>query len=573
MHVFVLLSCLALAVSEQAVDDDWRDPYDMLNYDPTSQTMRNPAESTNYPNVPTKRRGHMEDSQGLSECNQHLEDLQKQIKDQQKKMTLLAQQPTCNPVFKRFLSRLVKEIERVGLPTDSTDIIYNAQVKVSKQTLSEIRALLDGEESWRTGALDNAISQILTDLRPHDPEAWKWRFEDTFGVELDLVLKAALCVLVIVAIICTELWSTISWFVQFRRLFAVCFIISCVWNWCYLYKIAFAEHQKNLVMMDDVNQKCTGVRKIDWSDSLKEWFRRTWTLQDDPCKLYYEVLIVNPILLVPPTKPIAVTITTLITEPLEYFGQGISKFLRALLKDLPFHLQIPVLLTIVLSILIVMYSSVNAAFQHGITAPFRGRRRDPQLDPPPERYVPRIEGGGDAQFYGPPQPHRGYDEDGGGDRCRNPIRQRPVERVREQRQKITVQSLGNMDHNRDEMDADVNGTRPDSEQSTHRSKVESESEGNVSMEQAEVNTTRPKMKQTLDKKHADVSRKVTEVGAQTNTAAKRGASTSESPQIKEDVRREDCTKKDQSPKVELQSITRIESIGHPVQETLPEAAP
>lgn len=36
--------------------------------------------------------------------------------------------------------------------------------------------------------------------------------------------------------------------------------------------------------------------------SLLEWFRSTWTLQDDPCKKYYEVLMVNPILLVPPTK-------------------------------------------------------------------------------------------------------------------------------------------------------------------------------------------------------------------------------------------------------------------------------
>lgn len=35
---------------------------------------------------------------------------------------------------------------------------------------------------------------------------------------------------------------------------------------------------------------------------LAEWFRSTLTLQDDPCKKYYEVLFVNPLLLVPPTK-------------------------------------------------------------------------------------------------------------------------------------------------------------------------------------------------------------------------------------------------------------------------------
>lgn len=56
----------------------------------------------------------------------------------------------------------------------------------------EIQTLLEGEESWRTGALDNAISQILVDLKPHDYEAWKWRFEDTFHIELDTVLKVLL---------------------------------------------------------------------------------------------------------------------------------------------------------------------------------------------------------------------------------------------------------------------------------------------------------------------------------------------------------------------------------------------
>lgn len=35
---------------------------------------------------------------------------------------------------------------------------------------------------------------------------------------------------------------------------------------------------------------------------LVEWYRSTWTLQDDPCQKYYELLMVNPLLLVPPTK-------------------------------------------------------------------------------------------------------------------------------------------------------------------------------------------------------------------------------------------------------------------------------
>lgn len=33
-----------------------------------------------------------------------------------------------------------------------------------------------------------------------------------------------------------------------------------------------------------------------------EWLRSKWTFQDDPCQKYYETLLVNPVLLVPPTK-------------------------------------------------------------------------------------------------------------------------------------------------------------------------------------------------------------------------------------------------------------------------------
>uniref|UniRef100_A0A3Q0S402 Chloride channel CLIC-like protein 1 n=1 Tax=Amphilophus citrinellus TaxID=61819 RepID=A0A3Q0S402_AMPCI len=190
MLLIVLLCTLSLTTMGQEVENEWLDPYDMLNYDPITQTMKKPAE-----------------------------------------------QPTCSPVFKRFLSRLLKEMQRVGVPSDSTDVFYDAKVKLSKQTMTEIQTLLEGEDRWRTGALDNAISQILVDLKVHDYEAWKWRFEDTFGVELDTLLKIGLFVLIIVATISTQLWSVVSWFVQFKRLFAVCFFVSIIWNWFYLYKV------------------------------------------------------------------------------------------------------------------------------------------------------------------------------------------------------------------------------------------------------------------------------------------------------------------------------------------------
>ena len=39
--------------------------------------------------------------------------------------------------------------------------------------------------------MDDVLSQLLIDVKPLDFEAWKWRFEDVFGVEIDTVLKVS----------------------------------------------------------------------------------------------------------------------------------------------------------------------------------------------------------------------------------------------------------------------------------------------------------------------------------------------------------------------------------------------
>ncbi|KTG40527.1 hypothetical protein cypCar_00018263 [Cyprinus carpio] len=259
------------------------------------------------------------------------------------------------------------------------------------------------------GQLEPWMSQILVRFKLHDHEAWKWRFEDTFYVDADTALKVSLIVLIVVAIICTKLWSVVSWLVEFWRMFAVCFFISLIWNWFHLYMViilvAFAEHKKNIVEVESFNGKCTGLKQLDWKDSLSEWYRRTWTLQDDPCKKYYEVLVVNPILLVPPTKAIIVTITSFITDPLKQIGQGISEFLRALLQDLPVTLQLPVLLIITVAILMFMYGSAQAAMHQAVRLPRLGWRRD---QPPPaagQHQAPQLQEHEEARDRGDaPQP-------------------------------------------------------------------------------------------------------------------------------------------------------------------------
>lgn len=35
------------------------------------------------------------------------------------------------------------------------------------------------------------------------------------------------------------------------------------------HQIAFADHQKNMVKMEGISEKCTGLKKYDWYDNLK----------------------------------------------------------------------------------------------------------------------------------------------------------------------------------------------------------------------------------------------------------------------------------------------------------------
>uniref|UniRef100_A0A8C1QXF3 Chloride channel CLIC-like protein 1 n=1 Tax=Cyprinus carpio TaxID=7962 RepID=A0A8C1QXF3_CYPCA len=195
--IYCSLFVIANANIHQDEDDAWTDPNDLINYDSTSKRMRKPA---------------METTTSIK--------------------------PVCLSVFKRFLSRLLKETSKLGLPNDGqTSMHYDAEVKLSKQSLVEIQKLLNEENDWTTGAMDEALSQILLRFKLHDHEAWKWHFEDTFSVDADTALKVSLIVLIVVAIISTELWSVVSWFVQFWRMFAVCFFISLIWNWFHLYMV------------------------------------------------------------------------------------------------------------------------------------------------------------------------------------------------------------------------------------------------------------------------------------------------------------------------------------------------
>lgn len=378
-------------------DDDWIDPTDMLNYDAASGTMR--KSQAKYGTSEKKEVSpDLSNAEELTDCLNRLDSLTREVDDCEKKK-MKDYESQSNPVFKRYLNKILIEAAKLGLPDENrADMRYDAEILLSRQTLLEIQRFLGGEE-WKPAALDDALSGVLINFKCHNSEAWKWRFEDSFGLDPYDVFMVLLCLLCIVLLVATELWTYVRWYTQLRRVFIISFLFSLGWNWIYLYKVAFAQHQADVAKMAPLNNLCA---EMDWTGSLWEWFRSSWTYKDDSCQKYYELLLVNPIWLVPPTKALAVTFTNFVTEPLKHIGKGTGEFIKALMKEIPVLLQIPVLVIMALAVLSFCYGAGKSvpALRH-----VGGPEREPPraLGPDDGRRQKELDysfrgGAGDADF-------------------------------------------------------------------------------------------------------------------------------------------------------------------------------
>ncbi|CAO2599768.1 Chloride channel CLIC-like protein 1 [Lemmus lemmus] len=370
LRLLLLCECLLL-ITGHAHDDDWIDPTDMLNYDAASGTMR--KSQMKYGTSEKKEVSpDLSNAEELSDCLHRLDSLTHKVDDCEKKK-MKDYESQSNPVFRRYLNKILIEAGKLGLPDENkVDMRYDAEILLTRQTLLEIQKFLSGEE-WKPGALDDALSDILINFKHHDSEAWKWRFEDSFGVDAYNAFMVLLCLLCIVVLVATELWTYVRWYTQLRRIFIITFLFSLGWNWVYLYKVAFAQHQASVAKMVPLNNAC--AEKMDWTGSLWEWFRSSWTYKDDACQKYYELLLINPILLASPAKALAVTFTNFITEPLKHIGKGAGEFIKALMKEIPVLLHIPVLVIMALAVLSFCYGA-------GRSVPMLRYLGGPEREPP-----------------------------------------------------------------------------------------------------------------------------------------------------------------------------------------------
>ncbi|NXS20673.1 CLCC1 protein, partial [Mystacornis crossleyi] len=262
--LFPLVLCAVLLIGTCKVqEDEWIDPTDMLNYDAASGTMRRPYKG-NYHDSEDKALDTVSTEISKS-CSRVVDSLQHKIMECEKR-NAKSHESRSFYIFKRYLNKILNEAGKLGLPEENVGHVhYDAEIILTRQTYLEILRFVN-EEGWQPGALDEALSDILINFKHHDDQAWKWRFEDAFGIDLYNLFLLLLCLVCIVIVIATELWTRILWFVQLKRVLLISFFISFAWNWLYLYKLAFAQHQAEIAKMGQFDNVC--AEKLDWRGNL-----------------------------------------------------------------------------------------------------------------------------------------------------------------------------------------------------------------------------------------------------------------------------------------------------------------
>ncbi|KAM4023472.1 chloride channel CLIC-like protein 1 isoform 2-T3 [Anomaloglossus baeobatrachus] len=401
MYLFLLLSLCVTLCDGHYDNEDWTDPTDMFNYDAATGKMINPKPSTEVKTETVCEKGE-DTCPGNNNAEVTNTGKVKPTTEEQKvKEDVKLPETNSNPVFRRYLRKVLSEAEHYGLPEDSSsEIYYNAEMVLSKQMVIEIQKFID-DDGWNLGAFEDTLIRSLVQFRSHNVKEW-WTviFEDYIGIDLGTTLKILLCITCLVSIIATELWSHIGWFTQLKRLCILSFFVSVAWNWLYLYKVAFAEQQAELAKQPKFDGSCG--QKISWSESLFGWLKGASTFQNDPCEEYFKNLMINPALMVPPTKALALTFTDFITEPLKHIGKAMGEFLNGLLAEIPVFYQLLVLILIAAICLVACY---GASTTFGQALMLRNNREAPQGRLPPAE--PQRPYGNNIEYLPQPPPYPG----------------------------------------------------------------------------------------------------------------------------------------------------------------------
>ena len=241
-----------------------------------------------------KQSDHDELQTKLSQCYKDLE--KSPVKCQACAEKTVANASPCDtPYFKKVVRSILGNLEDRG----DHDVVVTAS-KDDVATLEKFVKSNDGNVQ----DVCEVIIGIVSNFKGKDNlyDFGQWDNSSLSYITKEAILILASMILVICAAIVFETRTTLTWRTQLWGVFFLCFIVSIPWEWYHLYRKAFASKQAQMEKGTDIPKHCQPDHELQPLESLTLWLKNSFTFADDTCVKYQEMLLVDPIWEISPSK-------------------------------------------------------------------------------------------------------------------------------------------------------------------------------------------------------------------------------------------------------------------------------
>lgn len=201
--------------------------------------------------------------------------------------------PCDTPYFKKVVRSILENLEDRG--------DHEVVVTASKDDVATLEKFIKSNDG-NVQDVCEVIINIISNFKGKDDmyDFGQWDNSSLSYITKEAILILVSLILVICAAIVFETRTRLTWRTQFWGVLFLCFIVSIPWEWYRLYRKAFASKQAQ--MEKEIPKHCRPDHELRPLESFSLWLRNSFTFTDDACVKYQEMLLVDPIWEISPSK-------------------------------------------------------------------------------------------------------------------------------------------------------------------------------------------------------------------------------------------------------------------------------
>ncbi|PSN39622.1 hypothetical protein C0J52_13801 [Blattella germanica] len=334
--VFLIIFCGKFVKGTlESNEEDWVDPFDMINYDRNTKSMKKNSRNTEEFADAVRQLKLCESKLASCETRNTSERSHQQhkIEDAPAVQSELL-------YMRRFVNILLRtsKLKTDGLPEDLDTTV---RISVNLDQLGILQKFSKGSGRVSLQELDAVLSSVLLEPRKNvfSSENFSWTpVADLLrNKEMLLLLTLGLMPLVLFRLLKGHSFKKIL-----MMFLLATFFLSYGVTYYRLYKKEEIRQFAAMKVNPDVPKECRSHAELTWRDKL--FMLVSFSSRQNECQKYYEAVMMDPFVMITPTIVLSEMLSGFVLHPSGNLGHAIASFSSAILGNLPFGINYIVLL-------------------------------------------------------------------------------------------------------------------------------------------------------------------------------------------------------------------------------------